>query len=184
MSKGRGNKLAGQIGEHLVCAQLGKLGLIATPFSGNVPTFDVLATDEMCRTVPIQVKASRSDNWPSDARTWINIEFDATTGAQKSLGPTSIANPDLIYACVAIAAPGGLDRFFVFTKKDLQAVCIESYSRWMDGIFWKRPRSPESYDCRWGIQNIIQFENNWDLIVDRLRADRPDPSLSSAPENQ
>jgi len=32
------NKLTGQIGEYLVCAKLGKLGLIATPFAGNVPT--------------------------------------------------------------------------------------------------------------------------------------------------
>jgi hypothetical protein len=54
MSTGRLNKLAGQIGEYLVCAELGRRGLIATPFAGNVPTFDVLATDESCRTVPIQ----------------------------------------------------------------------------------------------------------------------------------
>ena len=59
MSKGRDNRLAGQIGEYLVCAELGKRGLIATPFSGNVPAFDVLAADDLCRTVPIQVKASR-----------------------------------------------------------------------------------------------------------------------------
>ena len=117
MSRGRANKLTGQIGEHLVCAQLGKLNLIATPFSGNVPTFDVLATDEMCRTVPIQVKSSRSGNWPTDARIWMDITFDAAEGVQRSLGPTVIENPDLIYACVAIAAPGELDRFFILTKR-------------------------------------------------------------------
>ena len=59
MSTGRNNKLAGQIGEFLVCAELGKRGLIATPFSGNVPAFDILAADDLCNTVPIQVKASR-----------------------------------------------------------------------------------------------------------------------------
>jgi superfamily II DNA/RNA helicase len=63
---GLSNKLAGQIGEYRVCAELGRRGLIATPFSGNVPTFDVLATDEQCRTVTIQVKALRGTNWPSD----------------------------------------------------------------------------------------------------------------------
>jgi hypothetical protein len=177
MSRGHSNKLAGQIGEHLVCAQLGKLGLIATPFSGNVPTFDILATDEMCRTVPIQVKCSRSDSWPSDARTWMNIEFDATTQIQRFLGPASIANPDLIYVCVAIAAPGQLDRFFILTKSELQMVCIKAYSEWMECIGWKRPRSPESYDCRWGIARMEKFENNWDLIVNRLRAGKPDTLL-------
>ena len=71
MSDGRLNKLAGQIGEYLVCAELARRGLIATPFAGNVPTFDVLATDELCRTVPIQVKTTRSDNWPSNANKWM-----------------------------------------------------------------------------------------------------------------
>src|ERR1051325_4124325 len=122
MSSGRGNKLAGQIGEYLVCAELGRRGLIATPFSGNVPTFDVLATDELCRTVPIQVKATRSDNWPSDARTWMNIEFDRNTGVQRCVGPTAIPHPDLIYVCVMIALPGNRDRFFVLTAADLQRV--------------------------------------------------------------
>src|SRR5262249_42697355 len=112
MSKGRDNRLAGQIGEYLVCAELGKRGLIATPFSGNVPAFDVLAADDLCRTVPIQVKASRSDNWPSDARDWMQISLDPETKAQKNLGPVQIKNPDLIYVYVAIAPPdGGRDRF-------------------------------------------------------------------------
>jgi hypothetical protein len=47
--------LTGQIGEYLVCAELGRCDLIATPFSGNVPSFDVLATDKSFRTVLIQV---------------------------------------------------------------------------------------------------------------------------------
>jgi hypothetical protein len=87
MSTGRNNKLAGQIGEHLVCAELGRRGLIATPFSGNVPAFDILAADDLCRTVPIQVKASRSDTWPSNAQDWMDISFDPATKTQKNLGP-------------------------------------------------------------------------------------------------
>jgi hypothetical protein len=177
MSSGRGNKLAGQIGEYLVCAELGRRGFIATPFSGNVPSFDVLATDELCRTVPIQVKATRSDNWPSDARKWMDIEFDRDTGVQKCVGPTLISNPELIYVCVAISSPGGRDRFFVLTVADLQRVCIDGYSRWMDERRWKRPRSPESYDCRYGLDAISQFEDNWDLIIHRLRTSAPDRSL-------
>ena len=31
--------LAAQVGEYLVCAELARRGLIATPFSGNVPEF-------------------------------------------------------------------------------------------------------------------------------------------------
>jgi hypothetical protein len=104
MSSGRNNKLTGQIGEYLVCAELGKRDLIATPFAGNVPAFDVLAADEFCRTVPIQVKTSRGNNWPTDARTWMSIQFDEKTKAQKNLGRVKIKNPDLIYVFVAIAS--------------------------------------------------------------------------------
>ncbi|MGH7976805.1 MAG: hypothetical protein ACREC8_09085, partial [Limisphaerales bacterium] len=164
MSKGRNNKLAGQIGEYLVCAELGRRGLIATPFSGNVPAFDILAADDLCRTVPIQVKASRNDNWPSDAQDWMNISFDPETKAQKNLGPKKITNPDLIYVFVAIADESSKDRFFILTKKQLQAVCIKMYSTWMDKHKWKRPRKPESYDCRHLISDMQIYENNWQLI--------------------
>jgi len=170
MSKGRDNKLAGQIGEFLVCAELGRRGLIATPFSGNVPAFDILVADELCHTVPIQVKASRGDNWPSDARKWMQITFDPETKAQISRGAEILDNPDLIYVHVAIAPPnGGKDRYFISTQAQLQQVAIKCYSAWMDTISWKRPRNPESYDCRYWIKDVEQYENNWKLIVDKLR---------------
>lgn len=169
MSKGRSNKLTGQIGEYLVCAELGKRGLIATPFAGNVPAFDILAADDLCRTLPLQVKASRSGNWPSDARIWMNISFDKETEAQENLGATTVQNPNLIYVCVAIAPPDeGEDRFFVLTKIQLQTICIQMYSDWMDKRDWKRPRNPESYDCRYRIPDIQSYENNWQLIENRL----------------
>ena len=177
MSSGRSNKLAGQSGEYLVCAELGRRGFVATPFSGNVPTLDVLATDELCRTVPIQVKATRSDKWPRDARKWMNIEFDRDTGVQRCLGAKPISNPELIYVCVTIASPGGRDRFFVLTVADLQKVCMEGYARWMGPHQWKRPRVPESYDCRYEVGEISQFDDNWDLIIRRLGTSAPDRSL-------
>ena len=46
MSSGRSNKLVGQIGEFLVCAELDRLGYVATPFSGNVLDLDITAVDE------------------------------------------------------------------------------------------------------------------------------------------
>ena len=171
MSKGRDNKLAGQIGEHLVCAELGKRGLIATPFSGNVPAFDIVAANEQCRTVPIQVKASRADNWPHNAQHWMEISFDSQTKKQNFLGRKEIKNRDLVYVFVAIANTNDKDhkdRFFIFTKSQLQEICINHYSSWMSGIGWKRPRSPESYDLRFSTADIEKYEDNWELITKRL----------------
>jgi hypothetical protein len=39
MATGRSNQLTGHIGEHLVAAELGRMGLFATPFAGNVPDY-------------------------------------------------------------------------------------------------------------------------------------------------
>jgi hypothetical protein len=177
MSSGRRNKLAGQIGEFLVCAELGRRGLIATPFSGNVPTFDVLATDEQCRTVPIQVKASRSDRWHGNVMQWMQIAYEPSTGKQIYSGPLELATPDLIWIFVVIAPPGGQDRFFICTGANVQKVCVRSYTEWMEPYGWKRPRNPASTHCAWGVSDIEQFEDNWDLILARFHAAVPDPSL-------
>jgi len=180
MSSGRSNKLTQQIGEYLVCAELARRGFIATAFSGNVPTFDVLASDDQCRTVPIQVKASRGESWRSDARAWMDIYLNPETNSQCSSGPKDITNPDLIYVCVSIAPPAsGRDRFFVLTKGQLQKACIKRYAGWMAAHQWKRPRKPDSFDCRYYVPGIHEYENNWKLIEERLQQASPDRSLAS-----
>lgn len=182
MSTGLNNKLTGQVGEYLVCAELGRRGLIATPFAGNVPTFDVLATDAKCRTVPIQVKCSNSDTFPSDARKWMDIVFNAETGEQKYQCGLTIDNPDLIYVCVVIAPPRGLDRFFVLKKFDLQQVCIDAYTKWMEPHDWIRPKNRESYHNVYSTIGLQPFEDNWQLITERLKASSPDRALISGAE--
>jgi len=170
MSTGRENKLTGQIAEHLVCAELGRRGLIATPFAGNVPTFDIIVADSECRTIPIQVKATRSDSWPNQASDWMEINFDEVSNRQLFSGPRNISNPKLIYVLVALVESDqpSKDRFFILTKADIQDVCIKSYSAWMNSKNWIRPRNPKSYDLRYKISDIEAFENRWDIIHDRL----------------
>lgn len=59
MATGRSNKLVAQTGEYLVAAELSRRGLIATTFTGNVPHYDISASDEEGHHVSVQVKASR-----------------------------------------------------------------------------------------------------------------------------
>ncbi len=87
-SAGRSNQLVKQIGEHLVCAELGRRGLIATPFAGNVPGCDVLAVDMQLRAVAIQVKAAQwvPENqycWPLTRDRFLVVEFDEATEKQE-----------------------------------------------------------------------------------------------------
>lgn len=165
MATGRENKLVGQVGEFLVCAELGLQGLIATPFSGNVPEFDVIATDSFCRTIPIQVKANRGGSWPSQANHWLDISVDEATSQQVWTKLQGVRNPTLIHVMVAMSASRmERDRFFVLTKQELQAAYIAGYRQWMDPREWKRPRKVNSLDNRISIENLRPFENRWGLI--------------------
>lgn len=170
MSKGLNNKLAGQVGEFLVCAELGRRGLIATSFTGNVPEFDLLVADEALRTVPIQVKTSRSDNWPTRADLWLDLVIDGDSKKQIDNGYKKIAHPELIYVCVQLAGADSeaVDRFFVLTKSQLQKICAENYRAWMNGIGWKRPRNYKSLDNRYYIDNLLPYEDNWSLVSQQL----------------
>ena len=141
MATGLSNRLVGQIGEYLCCAELARRGLIATSFTGNVPEYDLLVCDENLSTEPIQVKTSQSESWRSSANLWLDIEFDHENKRQINLGERDISYPNLLYICVALGSDRTGDRFFVLQKKDVQSACITSYTRWMDPRDWKRPRN-------------------------------------------
>jgi Holliday junction resolvase-like predicted endonuclease len=178
MEKGRSNKLAGQIGEYLVCAELGRRGYIATSFTGNVPEFDLIVTNDNLKSLPIQVKSSRSDSWPTRADKWINIKIDHVKQKQIDNGNTAPKNviQDLIFVCVALAKPSAKpeeqvrDRFFILKGKDLQCICAKNYREWMDKHDWKRPKNYKSLDNRYYIKNLVDYEDNWKLIGDELTA--------------
>jgi len=52
-------QLAGQIGESLLVAELGRRGIVATAFTGNVPDIDLLAYRDG-RTIALQVESLRA----------------------------------------------------------------------------------------------------------------------------
>lgn len=170
MDRGLQNKLAGQTGEFLVCAELGRRGLIATSFTGNVPEFDLIVADNALNTIPIQVKTTRGNNFPTKANLWIDIDIDETNKRQIDQGDRVIDHPDLIYVCVAMVEPDSesKDRFFILRKQDLQVICAGNYREWISKHNWQRPRNFRSLDNRYSLDNLIPFEDRWDLIDDQL----------------
>ncbi len=77
MTTGRNNKLVGQTGEYLVAAELSRRGFIATTFTGNVPHYDIIASDEAGQHVSVQVKASRGTSWQfGNIKLYCDITFD------------------------------------------------------------------------------------------------------------
>lgn len=75
MVKNFSSKLSAQIGENLVVVELGRWGIIATALAGNVPEIDILAYGDK-QSIPIQVKALKKGSLQTNAKNYLNIDFD------------------------------------------------------------------------------------------------------------
>ena len=166
MASGLSTRLTGQVGEFLVCAELGRRGILATPFAGNVPGFDVIATGGRLKTVPIQVKASNGTSWVTSLDGWLDIEFDNRRKKHVFRGKRRLENLDLIYVYVALNRDRG-DRFYVLTQWRVREIIFKAYKRIMEPQDFRRPNRPES--MRWAIhqREMVGYEDNWGLITDR-----------------
>ena len=165
MATGRSNKLVGQVGEFLVCAELGRRGLIATPFAGNVPAFDLIATDGELNSVPIQVKTSNGSSWQFSGGKLLDIAFEKATGRQQVLGIRDQDNHDLIYVFVWLGhSRSRPDRFFILTKGAFLTTLQDHYEAYLEKHGGRRPKSPESMYSALRLPDLEPFEDNWKLI--------------------
>lgn len=118
MATGRDTQLTRQIGEHLVVAELGRMGFIATPFAGNVPDFDLLVANETGTTIPVQVKTIRKVSWQFRITSFLKVEI--AKRRQIIRGRTALRHPHLVCVFVLLGNSSGKDTFFTFTLRDLQ----------------------------------------------------------------
>ena len=119
-------QLTRQIGEHLVVAELGRQGIVATPFAGNMPDYDVVA---LTPTGPIyiQVKAMNSGDWQLNANRFLMIEYDKELNQQKNAGPRPPSVAPLFFVLVKIIG-SGKDEFYVLAYSDIQRIVLEHYT--------------------------------------------------------
>ena len=134
MATGRSMQLTRQIGEHLVAAELGRRGLVAAPFAGNVPLFDLLAADEHGYSIRIQVKAINGPSWQFSITQFLKVEV--LDGVQHVRGRVDLPNPDLVCIFVLLAKTGG-DTFYIFRPRDLQDHFASTFEA-ADGITGRR----------------------------------------------
>jgi hypothetical protein len=156
MKKGFNTQLTRQIGEHLVVAKLGRLGILATPFAGNVPDYDLLASDLSGHSLPLQVKAINGPSWQFSITSFLDIEFDGDCQIVK--GKTEVPNPNLI--CVFIyLKPDEKDEFYILKVKDLQNHFLRTYKG------GNRPKNPKSTHCAIWPKEITKYQDRWDQIT-------------------
>lgn len=168
MASGVSNKLTGQVGENLVSAVLGSLGYYASPYSGNVPGFDVTAVhSESLNSFPVQVKTStRGALVQSTIDKWCHHSIDEdnrqTIGALKTLN-----HPNLIWVLVRVGESGISEaRFFICTASDIQKKIVARYSAFMEKHNYRRPGGGASPQAILNIKDVAEFEDNWGILPD------------------
>jgi hypothetical protein len=165
MVKDFSKKLSGQIGENLVVAELGRRGIIATAFAGNVPEIDILAFRDK-KSIPIQVKALKEGSLRTKADYYLNIELDGKT--QTILGKNGDINRDLIFIIVKLADHLGEDVFYICDQGIIQDHVFEEHSSFLKKHGGIRPKNPFSFDCSVHLKNLGEFVDKWELVESKL----------------
>jgi hypothetical protein len=166
MATGRSNQLIKQIGEYLVACELARRGLLVATFSGNVPDFDLIATDFKGSSCPIQVKAVKGGSWQFSINKFADISFD---GNKQLIGNRkTLPIPDLICVFVVAAENYGDDQFFVLEWAKVQDIALDSYTRWLGSHGGVRPRKPDSLHCAIIQSDLQPYKDNWSIINSRF----------------
>jgi len=169
LGKNYSKQLTRQIGENLLVAKLGELGIVASTLTGNVPDIDILAYHQDGKSFPIQVKTVRKGSVSvGNAEHFIKISFDETTNPpkiiQKVRGKQKI-NKDLIYVVIFCKKELEVANFYICNQGDIQDIVWMRYKEHLDKHGGVRPRNSKSTHCTYGEKDLLKFEDNWDLIL-------------------
>lgn len=161
MAKNFSNQLAGQIGESLVVAEMGRRGWIATAFSGNVPDIDVLGYRDG-EVIHIQVKAWSKGSVSFDAKRFLNIRWEGSH--QIVDGFARDLDPRLIYVFVRLGDKAGYDRYFVLNEKQLANLVRSGYEAFLAKHGGVRPRNIKTTHNAVSVEQLREFEDQWSLL--------------------
>jgi hypothetical protein len=173
MATGQANKLTGAVGEFLVAAELCRRGLLATPFAGNVPHYDIIASGQSGGHVAVQVKAINGHAWQFDIRKFMDAHMDED-GKHQILGDQQPEPfPELMCVLVVLKKTEQdekteQDRFFILEWKELQNLLVRSHTEYLSNHNFVRPRKPDSFHAALRISDVEPFENKWRKILDRV----------------
>jgi len=178
MATGRTNQLTGAVGEFLVAAELCRRGLLATPFAGNVPHYDIIASGQSGGHLAVQVKAINGFNWQFDIRKFADVQL-SNDGKQHVGNRHPEPFPDLMCVLVVLKEAGReaeQDRFFVLAWKELQDVLVRGYQAYLLKFGGKRPKKRDSFHTALEIEDVKTFEDEWGKILARI----PDGAKTTA----
>jgi hypothetical protein len=163
-----------QIGEYLVAIKLMEHGWYATTFTGNMPLFDIIATNDESETVIVQVKAKRRGDWQLDMKKFVEIKFDVN-GVQ-AIGELIRLPSNLYYVLVKLDSDIMRSTFYVVPSQHFQSYLVKRYQKWLEEISGRRtdnPKSTHSALGEWEVDKYLKdYENNWSIIHETALHDR------------
>ena len=167
MATGRSNKIVGQTGEYLVAAELSRRGLIATTFMGNVPHYDIIASDEDGRHVSVQVKACRGGSWQfANIKQYCDLTFDEKQQIVGKAKPCPVRR--LVMTFVTIQEDGQ-DRFYVLTWEVLRDLLIRHHRDYLAKHDGTRPKRWDSLHSAITEKDLLPFRDKWETIEKNLK---------------
>jgi len=167
MATGRSNKLVGQTGEYLVAAELSRRGLIATTFTGNVPHYDIIASDETGRHVSVQVKTALAGGWQfADVTHFFDIEFDGHRQIVGRRKPCPVRR--LIVVFVKLEADGD-DRFYILPWERLALLLKKRHVAYLERQGGIRPKRWDSLHSAISEKTLQPYKDRWEAIENALR---------------
>jgi len=162
MPSGRNNKLLGATGKYLVAAELCRRGLIATTFTGNVPFYDIIASDEVGRHVAVQVKASSKGSWQiSHVTSYFEVVFNETQQIVGKPEPCPIKRLVMVFVVVD---PEGQDRFYILTWEEFRSILLKSHKEYLARHNGIRPKKWDSLHAAIKEDLLQSYQNNWSQI--------------------
>lgn len=167
MATGRSNKLVGQTGEYLIAAELSRRGLIATTFTGNVPHYDIIASDESGRHVSVQVKASRGGSWQfGNIKQYCDITFDDT---RQIVGDAKVCPVRRLIVAFVRVEEDGNDLFYILPWQRLRDLLIKGHKAYLAKHGGIRPKRWDSFHCTISETILSPYRDKWDTIEKNLR---------------
>ncbi len=166
MATGRSIQLHKQIGEYLVACELARRNLLVATFSGNVPDFDLVASDSGGRSIPIQVKTIRVGQWQFSVDKFVEVSFD---GKRQILGAEIAPRiPNLLCVLVLAKEKYGGDQFFILTWEELRRIAVGKYRSWLVSKGGIRPKRHDSLHCSVDPEDLRQYRDQWEQITGRF----------------
>ena len=162
----------GRAGEHYVAAELNRRGAYASPFSGNVPSIDIVATDgEKERMAYIQVKTKREGgNWQIGLQHgWAKITPYGCSGdgncsirCTPLLRDPILGKPDHYWIFVSLLRSGGQQYFIVDDANVRRRLIREKHLDYLGEHGGQRPgKKHDSLHHSWKDEDLQDWKGRW-----------------------